>query len=149
MPAELKADGSPCIRCGAIEAAQMHPEGMICIEKEECAARVFAQRSFFDPNPRALVPDQILGTREGWNWCPVCQGIKPPEHGHGIELCAPGGACRFSGPLIDLSARVEVAESLLCAIAFDAQRLVIDVRHGEGCDPGDPDRGCIFCEAAR
>ena len=45
--------------------------------------------------------------------------------------------------------RAERAESMLCALAFDEARQVIEVRHGEGCDRGHPDRGCIFCEANR
>ena len=46
-------------------------------------------------------------------------------------------------------ARAERAESMLCALAFDEARQVIEVRHGEGCDPFNPDRGCVFCEATK
>ncbi len=95
---------------------------------------------------RQLTPDPQMGSRDGWAWCPVCGGIQPPEHNHGIQLCAPGGACRFSGPLIDLAARAEFAESLLCAVVFDHVRMMQGHhRIGEATCYFD----CSLCEAAR
>lgn len=39
----------------------------------------------FDPNPRPLCGDPQLGTRDGWDWCPGCGGLKEPGHVHGLE----------------------------------------------------------------
>ncbi len=39
-----------------------------------------SKSSHFDPNPRPLCPDPILGTREGWAWCTDCCGIREPQH---------------------------------------------------------------------
>ncbi len=38
--------------------------------------------SHFDPAPRPLCPDPVLGTREGWAWCDKCASIQPPNHTH-------------------------------------------------------------------
>jgi len=43
-------------------------------------SRIDETRSPFDPDPRPLCPDPILGTREGWKWCARCAGIREPEH---------------------------------------------------------------------
>ncbi len=40
----------------------------------------------FDPNPPKSCPDPILGTREGWDFCPDCAAIKPPGHIHGDPI---------------------------------------------------------------
>lgn len=36
--------------------------------------------SHFDPDPRPLCPDPLLGTREGWAWCASCCAIREPNH---------------------------------------------------------------------
>lgn len=42
-------------------------------------------KSPYDPKPRTLCPDPVLGTREGWKWCPKCGGIQPSNHVHHEE----------------------------------------------------------------
>lgn len=42
----------------------------------------------FDPDPPPLRPDPIDGTRDGWEWCAGCGGVKPPGHGEGCERVA-------------------------------------------------------------
>ena len=101
----------------------------------------------YDPNPMAISP-----ATNGWILCPHCEQVVqlphacPPPSLFGILPPIPTIDIRLSD--IDV-ARAERAESVLCALAFDEARQVIEVRHGEGCDRGHPDRGCIFCEAAR
>lgn len=112
----------------------------------------------FDPNPRALEPAQ-----NGFIWCDRCDQTQPAA-GHDCAVCRFGhrhmspelaAACAHDGiPDEHLrwrqaEFRAELAESLLCAIAFDDARLVIDIRHGEGCDPGEPDRDCLLCKVQR
>lgn len=99
----------------------------------------------------------------GWVYCEACDAPQPVA-GHECAACRFGhrhmsaelaAACAHDGiPDEHLrwrqaEFRAELAESLLCAIAFDDARLVIDIRHGEGCDPGEPDRDCLLCKVQR
>lgn len=122
---------------------------------EQCPACVKESK------PRPLCPDPVLGTRDGWAWCPDCGGIKEPGHGHGPALTDGDEVDwrRECGIAQEATAeeqrRSEFAESLLCAMALQHG---IDKRDGEThayglpavewyppCTLGD----CVFCDAAR
>ncbi len=67
-----------CLNCGHSEGH--HDDGDVCgadLGTEGLLADVCACPGF-----RVLTPDPLLGTREGWRWCPECAGIQPPTHQH-------------------------------------------------------------------
>ena len=94
----------------------------------------------FDPNPPKLETGGY-----GFRMCLTCSAVVDASVGHECEV----PAITLASRVLTERVRAEFAESVLCALAFDVQRLVIDVRHGEGCDPGHPDRDCIFCVAKK
>lgn len=80
-------NSKPCDICGGFfDWLPRRPgPGIRCADRQACAQRAIAAGrplDPFDPEPRELCPDQQLGTREGWTWCPTCQGIKEPGHSH-------------------------------------------------------------------
>ncbi len=105
----------------------------------------------FDPNPRTLCPDPILGTREGYKFCSSCGGIKEPEHDHSPEQDWKSAAYDIgdrwretNDERLDAIKRAEFAESLLCALAFDHELWLLTPRY-----ESHPGSGCVFCEGLK